>query len=106
MVVGFGEPYIFGVGNKVHLWEAAANHLYRVVYRVIVDHKYFLVNVASIRSEYRFETLFKEVLDIVVDYDNRERHFLREAFLVVDSVMIFVACSMVRLSGSMSLARR
>ena len=105
LVVGFGKSGVIVVGNEVHLGVFPPHHFHRPVHRCVVNNKHFQLEclhaavgygycvpavgsghavgttpVSQLGVVHRFQALFKEILDIVVDYDYAERHsvfFLR-----------------------------
>ena len=75
LVVGFRETDILLVGDDLHLRELLRQHLQRAIDRVVVDDKHLPFD-ALHGATHRIEALFEEILDVIVDDDDREFHFL------------------------------
>ena len=75
LVVGFRETDILLVGDDLHLRELLRQHLQRAVDRIVVDDKHLPFD-ALHGATHRIKALFEEILDVIVDDDDREFHFL------------------------------
>ena len=115
LVVGCGKALVVGVGNQLHLAVTFEYQLSRPVHRGIVHYPHLQLQPAAVAKscvgvEDRIQTLVKEILDVVTDYDNAQSHaffFLRAGvFSVSASMMISFASSMLISSGSRFLGKR
>ena len=79
LVIGAGKANVLLVGDDVHFGEVLAHHLHRPVHRVVVHYPHVKFQIATVgqpafRAVDRCQALLEEVLDVIVDYDDRKRH--------------------------------
>ena len=75
LVVGLCKAHIVLVGDDFHLGKLLRQHLQRAVYGVVIDNKHLALD-ALHSATHRVQALFEEVLDVIVDDDDRELHAL------------------------------
>ena len=71
LVICPAESNIFMVLYELYAWKTLLYKSYRAVYGVIVYYDHLCADVPG-SLLYRIEALFKEVLDVVIDYDDGE----------------------------------
>ena len=77
LVVGPAEAHILLIGDDLHLGKLLRQHLQRAVNRVVVDDKHLPLNALQ-GATHRIQALLEEVLDVIVNDDNREFHTSRD----------------------------
>jgi hypothetical protein len=69
LIIGFGETGVGGVDNEFYLWKFLPDEGYGAINGIIVNHKHLSLNVPQ-GFKNGIQALFKEVLDVVIDYNN------------------------------------